>query len=157
MNDKEANEAEKIIRDPNHPLFINRIFDVLSRNDDVKGLLCLISRDQFIEQWPKIRKHWNKKAMAPDFRAWWETVYEQIVTKGRHKAFDDEDPGKNLKRIVVAIRNARIEKGWNQSDFSRRVGMKQPDISALEKGRKNMTIQSLIRIWRVLDINHISF
>lgn len=154
MNDKEAHEAEKIIRDPAHPLFVNRIFDVLSRNDQPKEVFHLIPREQFIEQWPKIRNYWNKKSTAPEFKAWWETVYEQTV--GRREASRGEDSGKELKKIAETIRNVRIEKGWNQSDFARRIGMRQPDISVLERGRKNMTIQSMIRIWKALGISHIS-
>ncbi len=155
MNEKAAQEAEEVIRDPAHPLFINHIFNVLSRNDHPKEIFCLISMEQFIEQWPKIRNYWNKKATSPDFKAWWETVYEQAVTKGR-KTTEDKNYGKDIKKIAETIRNVRIEKGWNQSDFARRVGMTQPDISLLEKGKKNMTIQSLIRIWRTLEINHIN-
>ncbi|OGR81886.1 MAG: hypothetical protein A2902_02125 [Elusimicrobia bacterium RIFCSPLOWO2_01_FULL_64_13] len=66
-------------------------------------------------------------------------------------------PSKTFEAIARAIRDARIEKGWSQSDFARRVRMNQPNVSKMEKGRMNMTLQTLVRICKVLEIKNIAF
>ena len=157
MNAEAVKETEKIIRNPAHPLFVNRIYEFLSRNDDAKALFRLISRKDFVEQWPKVRLYWNKKSTAPDFKAWWETLYEQILKSEHEKTRMEGGPSKTFEAIARAIRDARIEKGWSQSDFARRVRMNQPNVSKMEKGRMNMTLQTLVRICKVLEIKNIAF
>ena len=156
LNDKAAKETKKIIKNPQHPLFVQRIFEFLSRNDDAKALFHIISKEHFVEQWPKIRLYWNKRSTAPDFKAWWETIYEQILKNEHTKTRVEGSPSKTMEVIAQALRDARVEKGWSQSDFARRVRMNQPDISNIEKGKKNMTLETLIRISKVLGIKNIA-
>lgn len=155
LNAKAVKETEKIIRDPQHPKFISRIFTLLSRCDRPDELFSLISKKQFIEIWPKVRRYWIKRSQAKDFRAWWETVYEQLLQELKRKRRPKGEPMKFFKRIGETIKKARMEKGWNQSDFARRVGMKQPDISAIEKGKKNITLETLARLCKILNIENI--
>ena len=156
LNEKATKEAEKIIRIPQHPLFVHRIFEFLSRNDDAKALFQFISKERFVEQWSKIRLYWNKRSAAPDFKAWWETIYEQILKKDLMKTSMEGSPSRTMEAMGHTLRDARIEKGWSQSDFARRVRMNQPDISNIEKGKKNMTLETLIRICKVLGIKNIA-
>ena len=155
LNEKAVKETEKIIRNPHHPKFISRIFTLLSRCNRPDELFSLISKEQFIEVWPKVRRYWMKRSQAKDFRSWWETIYEQLLEELKGQKRPKGKPMKIFKHIGGTIKRARIEKGWSQSDFARRVGIKQPDISAIERGRKNITLETLARLCKILNIKNI--
>ena len=144
MNPKALKETEKIIKNPQHPRFRERIFTLLSRCDDPGELFSLISREQFIEVWPGIRRYWGRRKQAEDFRAWWETVYEQLLEKKKIKKGIKGEPTEIFVEIGKTIRDNRLKKGLNQADFSRRAGMKQPEINAIEFGKKNIKLDTLI-------------
>ena len=148
-------ETEKIIKNPQHPKFIERIFALLSRCDNPKELFSIIAREQFIEVWPRIRRYWVSRNQAEDFMSWWETVYEQLLNKRKIKKEVKGKPQETFVKIGKIIRNKRLEKGLSQADLARRTGMKQPDISKIEFGEKNVTLVTLIRLCKILDIDNI--
>ncbi|MBN1384173.1 MAG: helix-turn-helix transcriptional regulator [Elusimicrobia bacterium] len=65
------------------------------------------------------------------------------------------EPSVFASQIGKTIRNYRIEKEISQSDLAKRSGINQPDISAIEKGKKNITIETLLRLCKVLGIKDI--
>lgn len=60
-----------------------------------------------------------------------------------------------LIEIGKLIKKARIQKGWSQKDLAEHSGLKQPHISLIEKGKENLTIGTLAKIAKVLDIDKI--
>ncbi len=150
LNEKAIEETRNILRDIDHPKFLTRMYTLLSRSDSVKEVFELISKESFVEAWPRVRRYWLKIPEAQDFRAWWETVYEELV---KIKKGPSGTPTKELSNWGGLIRKKRIQKGLSQSDFAKRVNMKQPDISAIEKGKKNITLETFIKLCKVLDID----
>ena len=153
LNEKAIKEVKNIIRNPEHPMFVPRFFTLLSRCDNPKEVFSLITKEQFVEVWPKVRRYWIKMARADDFRFWWETVYEQLLEDRKRYRHPRGESMRIFKEIGVKIRDARIKKGWSQLDLAQRVGISQPDISAIEKGKKNITLETLIQLCRVLNIS----
>ena len=89
-----------------------------------------------------------------DFRAWWETIYEQLL--GDQKTRPNQGtPAPTLVSIGNQIRSERLKLGWNQSDLARRARVRQPDVSAIEKGKKNATLETMLRICKVAGIRNI--
>jgi ribosome-binding protein aMBF1 (putative translation factor) len=153
LNSKAIRETKKILKDPDHPEFVKKMVAILSRCDKPKEVFSLISKEKFTEVWPKIKRYWMKTNQSPEFRAWWETVYEELVGIRRKKMAGE--PSIFVAEIGKIIKNYRIEKGISQSDLSKRSGIVQPDISAIEKGKKNITIETLLRLCKVLGIKDI--
>ncbi|MEW6040182.1 MAG: helix-turn-helix transcriptional regulator [Elusimicrobiota bacterium] len=151
-NEKAIKETVKILKNPTHPKFLARLFTLLSRLHKPRELFSIISKEQFIEVWPKMRKYWVKTSQTKDFLYWWETIYEQLL---KIKKRPEGSPMIGLQFIGEIIKNTRIKKGWNQSDFAKRVRMKQPDISEIEQGKKNITLQTLIKLCKILGIKNI--
>lgn len=152
LNEKALKETEKIVRNPAHPKFASRMFTFLSRSDKPEELFALISKQQFIGSWHKIRNYWKKHPEAQDFRAWWETIYEQLLqTEKKPKG----KPAIEFQKIGDLIRTTRVNKGWSQLDFAKRSGIDQPDISAIEKGKKNITLETLIKLCRIVGIKNL--
>lgn len=62
------------------------------------------------------------------------------------------------KRIGTALRSRRVALDISQEDFAERVGMHRTYYSAIERGRKNMRVETLeklcaalkTRLWEVL-------
>jgi DNA-binding Xre family transcriptional regulator len=156
LNEKALRETKRIIKNPKHPRFISRIITFLSRCDQPKELFSLISKRDFLETWPKIRAYWLKLSPESDFRDWWETIYEQLLGKYKFKHKGPKGkPFTLFSNIGKTIREARIHKGLSQRELSLIIGMKQPDISIIEKGKKNITLETLSRLYKVLEIKKI--
>lgn len=156
LNERALRETENILRSPKHPKFIVRITTFLSRCEQPKELFSLISKKEFIENWPRIRAYWLKFARQSDFRDWWETVYEQLLESfGVKQKKPKGKPSTLYLKIGRNIREARIQKGLSQSELALMSGMKQPDISMIEEGKKNVTLGTLVRLCKVLDIKDI--
>ena len=58
-------------------------------------------------------------------------------------------------KIGELIEDKRIRKGWSQQDLAARAGMKQPDISKIEQGKKNITLETLGSLSKILGIKKI--
>ncbi len=152
LNPKALAEVKSILKDPEHPKFIERLFTLLSRCDNVKEVFSVVHRKDFIKTWPRLRRYWAKTNQAPDFKAWWETVYEQLLQGEAPKRAPRGKPAEVFYKIGRILREKRQKKKVSQSDFARRAGMSQPDISAIESGKKNVTLETLVRLCKLLDI-----
>ena len=156
LNERALKETQRALKNPKHPKFIMRMVTLLSRCDRPKELFSLITKKEFIENWPNIRSYWAKLARESDFRDWWETVYEQLLQKYGKKELKPKGKASVLfSKIGAMIKNARIEKNLNQKELAAWVGMKQPDISKIEEGKKNITIQTLASLCKILGIKKI--
>lgn len=156
LKEKALKETKGILKDPVHPRFNERIVTLLSRCDKPEELFSIIPERTFVETWPGIRTYWIKRIRRSDFRDWWETIYEQILEKYQHrqKKAKGRAPA-TFRTIGMAIRDARIQKGLSQKQLALRIGMKQPDISKIEEGKKNVTLFTLTRLCKVLGIEKI--
>jgi len=156
LNEKALRETGNIFKHPAHPKFRARLVTFLSRCDRPKELFSLITREDFINVWPEARAYWLKISRDSTFRDWWETIYEQIVREQKAKNISPKGtPALAYLKIGKTIKETRIEKGLSQNELALRVGMKQPDISRIEEGRKNITIETLSRLCKVLEIKRI--
>ncbi len=54
-------------------------------------------------------------------------------------------------RFGELVRSLRKEQGYSQEEFSFRVGLHQTYVSSIERGERNVTIQTADRIARALD------
>ena len=54
------------------------------------------------------------------------------------------------------MRRLRTEKGYSQEEFSFRVGLHQTYVSSVERGERNVTIQTADRIGRALGTTLLS-
>ncbi len=155
LKETSLKETERILRNPRHPQFAQRMTVLLSRCDKPKELFSVLPRKEFVEAWPKIRSYWAQRIRRSDSRDWWQTLYEQLSKadlpemkpQGRTPAF--------FRELGGVIREARIQKGLSQGQLALRIGMKQPDISRVEEGKKNMTLFTLMRLCKVLGIKRV--
>lgn len=157
LNENAMKETKHILKHPNHPKFASRMVTLLSRCDRPKELFSLISRKEFIEVWPKIKFYWVKLSRDSDFRDWWQTIYEQLLEG--YNLGNKKPRGKSaglFLKIGRTMREARIKRGLSQKELALSAGMKQPDVSMIEEGRKNITLGTLMRLCKILKIKKIA-
>lgn len=155
LNARALRETERILKDSDHPQYLQRMFLLLSRCDRPKEVFSLVGRDNFLSSWPRLRRYWRSKGGAPDFRAWWETVYEQLRGKVGVRPGLAGGPARSFVRIGRLIKERRTEQGLSQADLAALAGMKQPDVSEIELGNKNITLSTLLRLCRILKIKEL--
>lgn len=157
LNDRALKETKHIFKNPQHPRFSERMATLLSRCDAPKELFSLISKEEFVKAWPGIKAYWVKFSRQSDFRDWWETIYEQLLEGGdniKNKRPKGEPPASFIK-IGALIKETRIKTGLSQKELALNTGMKQPDISKIEEGKKNVTLDTLLRLCKILKIRRI--
>ena len=52
----------------------------------------------------------------------------------------------------IRIYQCRLEKGWTQAGLARRAGIAQANLSNIEKGKKDFTVSTLMRLAQALDV-----
>lgn len=57
------------------------------------------------------------------------------------------------KRLGANIKKIRTQKGMSQGDICRALNMDRGYMSAIENGKKNITIQQLERLAQALDVS----
>lgn len=156
LNESALRQTKEIIKNPRHPKFKERFIAFLSRCDKPKELFSLISEREFVAVWPGIKKYWLRISRTSDFRDWWQTIYEEILRKSGIKDIKAVGaPCDSFLKIGKMIKTARIKKGLSQNDLAIRIGARQPDISNIEEGKKNITLQTLVRLARALGIKNV--
>lgn len=157
LNKTALRETVNILKRPSHPKFAIRMVTILSRCDRPKELFSMVPKEVFIKSWPTVRSYWVRVMRKSEFRDWWETMYEQLLEKqgikGRRPKGEASELFKDIGRL---IRQERIEKGFSQKELSLLIGIKQPEISKIEEGKKNITMATLARFCKVLGIRRIS-
>lgn len=149
-------ETRRILKDPRHSKFPQRMTALLTRCSKPAELFSVISKESFVRAWPKIRGHWIKRVGRSEPLDWWETIYEQLVEADLHQSTRVQGGSPDfLRSLGGRIKEARIERGLSQKQLALRVGIKQPDISRVEEGKKNITLFTLVRLCKVLGIRTI--
>lgn len=152
-------QTRQILKDPAHPKFPQRMAVLLTRCSKPAELFSVISKENFVEAWPRVRAYWLRRARRSDSRDWWETLYEQLIAgqspRPERAGRLESGPPAFLRILGAHIKEARIEKGLSQRQLALRVGIRQPDISRIEEGKKNVTLFTLVRLCKVLGIRRV--
>jgi len=157
LNEKALKETKRILRNPGHPKFLARMTALLSRCGHPKEIFTIFPKKLFIKFWPSVRSYWLRLEKKSEFRDWWQTVYEQILRKGQNKETKPKGgPSAMFLEIGRMLRNERIKNNLSQKELAIKTGMKQPDISLIEEGKKNITLGTLARIARSMGIERIN-
>lgn len=57
-----------------------------------------------------------------------------------------------VERFGQNVRAARLARGWTQEDLAERTGLATVQISRIERGRREVRLNTLVRLLRALDV-----
>jgi len=66
-----------------------------------------------------------------------------------------EKSSKLLERLGVRIRCMRRKKGWTQEVFAEKANINDKEVTHIEFGRRNITIETLVKIAIAFDVEPI--
>ena len=156
FNNKALSEASAALRDIHHSRFAYYAVILLSRCDEPKEAFCFISKDYFILGWPKIKSYWRRLKENSEFRDWWQAIYESMLEEknGKTRAHNEKS-STFFKAIGTKIRENRLKLNMSQKELAKSSGIRQPDISKIEEGKKNITLETLIKICKIIGLREI--
>jgi DNA-binding Xre family transcriptional regulator len=152
LNEHALRETKRALEDPRHPQFAQRMVTLLSRCEKPKELFQILSKDKFLEAWPAVRTYWLRRERQSEQRNWWETLYERLLEKTQRGRPIKGQPGMLFRKFGMNIKEKRLAKGLSQKQVALQTGLTQPIISDIEEGKKNITLFTLLRLCKVLDI-----
>ena len=156
LNQKALKKIRHIITNVDDPHFAMRMVTLLSRCQQPKELFSFVPREVFLQGWPKIKAQWLRVARSSDFRDWWQTIYEQLLQKSNIKQVNSSIKSFDVSlKIGKMIKETRVRIGLSQNELALKLGMKQPDISKIEKGKQNITLETLSFLCKALEIKQI--
>jgi len=156
FNDKALEEASEALRDINQARFAYYAVILLSRCDEPKEAFRFIRKDHFALAWPKIKSYWRRLKENSEFRDWWQAIYENMLEEKNGKTRAHKEKSSSyFKSIGAKIRESRIKLDMSQKELAGLSGIRQPDISKIEEGKKNITLETLIRICKIVGLKEI--
>ena len=144
-------EAKKILANSQHPHFIPLASLLLSRKNLPREVLKgYLSPENFCNFWPQIKKRmrldsWNEPRIES-----WQAIYEKVLERLKIKGFSLKrrvtSPDKFCQKIGGQIKALRLKKGMTQKDLAEKLHISQQIISRIEKGRQNVSLDTLKKI-----------
>ena len=144
-------EAGKILKHENDPRFDLYAEKLFSRVNDPKIVFSLIDKITFCQKWPHIKKRMKKDRWLEDKVAFWQTLYERVHENLKKQGVKIRQPLEEKispERIKLArqMRKIRIRLGYTQRDIAEKLGVIQQQISKIETGRENLSVDALKRV-----------
>lgn len=155
--DKKTKPAEikKILQNENHSRFIEFAALLLSRTNEPKIIFNkFLSRELFLKYWRRIKKMMRKNRWNDQRIIYWNEIY-QVLSKSLK--IEKESPKEKsiiyeALKIGQKIREVRSQKGWGQKKLADKTGLSQQHISFLERGTLNFSLETLIKILKILNL-----
>ena len=143
----EVNYFENIrsffIRMENGKMYNLRLSD-LAEADSSKVTECSIGEERNYIRVTQESGNWFE---IPWDDIWYHCEPEYEYYKGKR----DQDSDKSLKQIGERVRELREAKGLSVSDLAIKAGMKRPNLSRLEHGRHQPSLETLERVAEALE------
>ena len=152
-----ANEVKRILKSPQHKNFIMFASLLLGRKNDPGAVFKeYLNPLLFCKNWPRIKKAMRKDRWSSQRIIFWQAIYEKFKEKYRKKGIafreaNDKVVSELCKKVGNQIRKIRKEKGLSQGALAKRIGVSQQLISRIEKGRENISLNTLVNICKKLD------
>ena len=153
LSDRALKETAQTLRDPSDRQFCSKAITLLSLCDKPRELFGAIPQEVFLQHWPSIKRRWKRSGQAQTNRLWWDSIYLTLISKG--KKVTPEQRSGYLAFIGQQIKKARLKKEWSQIDLAERVNIEQRLISRIESGKANITMETLLKLAKVLNIEKI--
>ena len=142
-------KVKHILSNPTDKEFISLAALLLTRkNSPPEVLKKYISPLIFCRFWPRIKKRMREDSWNNPRIEFWQAIYEKVLEKLRGKGVSiklkrQKKTDKLFAEIGNQIKKMRLEKGMTQMDLAKKLNISQQIISRVEKGRENLSLDTL--------------
>lgn len=150
-------EIRKILKNPEHPSFLHYAALLLARSNAPKEVFGkYLRKDDFCVDWPNIKRRMRKDRWGGERIQFWEEIYRYLKKEMKTKGIKLRKPsrlpveGSLRLRIGRRIRETRRSKKMTQAEVARGAGLTQQQISKIEQGAENPSLDTLERIQKYL-------
>lgn len=158
--DKKLNkeDAKRILKNENHPRFIETAALLLSRTNRVDIVFkTYINKVVFCRNWSAVKRRMRDNKWSDKRIKYWQAIYEaarktvkhSLLKKMRRKRTPVSPEAERIGRI---IREARKKMEWTQGDLAEKIDLSQQIISFAENGYLNFSFETLLKITRGLNL-----
>lgn len=149
-------QAARILKDPTNPHFPSIAEKLLGRISPSKKAFLFLDKESFCRHWPRIKKRLKQDAWMRDKVTFWQMVYESLHKELKAQGIKLREPvftkpNEVQRAIAEQIKKLRGQKNYTQNQLAHKLGVIQPYVSRIEKGRENYSIQTLRGIAKALD------
>lgn len=149
--DLDEKEIEKIFSDKDNPKFISLAAVLLSRKNSAQEVFKdYLRREDFYIFWSKIKKQMRKNSWNDPRIEYWQAIYDtlkKVPDLADLKQVEFEKPLFALcKEIGLKIKKMREKSGLTQKKLADKLGISQQIISRIEKGKQNISLETLNNI-----------
>ena len=142
-------KVKHILSNPDNQEFVSLAALLLTRkNSPPEVLKKYISPLNFCRFWPRIKRRMRKDSWNNPRIEFWQAIYEKVLEKLRGKGVSiklkrQKKTDKLFAEIGAQIKKMRLEKGMTQVDLAKKLNISQQIISRVEKGRENLSLDTL--------------
>lgn len=148
-------EIQAILKDPHNERFVNMAALLLSRNNMPKEVFDqYLDRTIFVQNWARIKRQMRKDSWNDPRIVFWQAVYEKLFSEFKAKGIvlrprrEDIALSELSQQIAEKIKTTRHDLGLTQGELAERIGISQQIISRIEKGRNDVRLSTLEKIFR---------
>ncbi len=150
-------EIKNILSDAENKRFAEITALLLSRNNEPKKIFDqYLDRKTFVQSWARIKRQMRKDSWNDPRIIFWQAVYEKLASEFKQKGLvvrpiKEEKAVNNLaKQIAEKLKAYRQGMNLTQNELADRIGISQQIISRIEKGRDDMRLLTLVKIFSFL-------
>lgn len=147
-------EIQAILKDPQNERFVNMAALLLSRNNAPKEVFeQYLDRTIFVQNWARIKRQMRKDSWSDPRIVFWQAVYEKLISDFKEKGIvirarrEDIIADEIPQQVAEKIKAARQDLGLTQEELAERIGISQQIISRIEKGRNDIRLSTLEKIF----------
>ncbi len=150
-------EIQVILKDPQNERFVSIAALLLSRKNTPKEIFAeYLDQKIFVQNWVRIKRQMRKDSWNDPRIVFWQAVYEKVASGFKAKGIAIR-PTKEVKavndlarQIVEILKANRKKLNLTQKELADRIGISQQIISRIEKGRDDMRLLTLSRVFSFL-------
>ena len=150
-------DIQKILKDPRGERFVNMVALLLSRSNTPKEIFDqYLDRRIFVQSWARIKRQMRKDSWNDPRIIFWQAVYEKLLVEFRQKGIPvrpvkEETIDNDLaQEVAQKLKILRQNMNLTQRELAERIGISQQIISRIEKGRENLRLLTLSKIFSFL-------
>lgn len=158
----EDEELRQILSNPEHEEFVHLAARLLESSLEIEQVFDYIDKEDFIQHYSRIRKSMGNGAQAKRHKKFWDRMAnqgckqisgepaEKSPAEKRKEKVEADYASESALKIGRRIRKLRKKDDLSQQELAERLGISKSEISRIENGKQNLSLERLQRVLNAL-------